>query len=56
MLHRVDMAHLNRYRAKGDLDNALKYLQDAKVIFVGIGAKVKIQFCRRAIDAIQSKM
>ncbi len=43
------------YSAKGDLDNALKYLQNSKALFVYIGASDQIKIVKRAIDKIQSK-
>jgi tetratricopeptide (TPR) repeat protein len=44
------------YYAKGDLDNALKYLQDAKVIFERIGARPQLEIIQQAIDEIEKKL
>ena len=43
------------YIAKGDLDNALKYLQQTKEIFKKIGSKRVLQSVQQAVDDLASR-
>jgi tetratricopeptide (TPR) repeat protein len=43
------------YQNKGDLDNALKYLSEAKAIFEKIGAKPQLDWVNQQIEELKSQ-
>jgi hypothetical protein len=43
------------YQNKGDLDNALKYLSEAKAIFKKIGANPQLDWVNQQIEKLKSQ-